>query len=78
MQEIKMKTKAFDCDYCVRFKPANQLFIRISNSSIAEVSAVFSDEEELAELSYSGRKYEGYKRLRSVKDEGTQLFLILE
>ena len=78
MQEIRTKTKAFDSDYCVPFAPAKQLFIRISNSTIAEASSVFSDEEELKELSYSGRRLEGYKRLHSVKDEGTQLFLILE
>lgn len=77
MRDLKTKTKAFDSGYFIPRLP-NQLYIRVKNAAYQEVSDTFNNPAEIAEISYRGRIYHDYTKCRTIRDEGTQIFLILE
>ncbi len=57
MEKIKTATgKEFDCDYLSQIPAPDQVYIRVCNTSIAEVARVFSNPEETVQL-YCGAHY---------------------
>lgn len=78
MKEFKTKTKEYNCDFCTPFDPKKQLFVRITDSTMAEIATVFSNVDELSDMSYCGKAIEGYTKLITIRDEGHHIFLILE
>lgn len=48
--------KTFDCDYFNPFPPANQVNLRVLNSSLVEVASVFGNPKETVQL-WCGEQY---------------------
>lgn len=71
MEKLKTATgKQFLCDYFNPCEPVERLTIRISNASVAEVAAVFSDQNETKTL-WCGNDYASqYSTLVSIIPEG--------
>lgn len=78
MKDLKTRTHIFDANFFIARQNPKQLMIRIQNSSMAEISDVFHEPTELAVLTYRGRPYHGYINCKTIRDEGMQIFLILE
>jgi hypothetical protein len=77
MKDIRTRTHAFDSSFFIERQNPKMIMARIANSTIREISDVFNNPIELAELSFRGRQYHGYTRCR-IRDEGNQVFLIIE
>lgn len=78
MKDLRTRAHTFDSNFFIPRENPKQLMIRIQNSSMAEISSVFHEPTELAELTYRGRPYHGYINCKTIRDEGSQIFLILE
>ena len=76
--KLYTKTHEFDCDYCSEFKPMKQLFVRLENTTIAEIASVFSNISEISEMKYCGRDITWVSKLNTIRNEGTSIFVILE
>lgn len=78
--ELKTKNFSFDCDYCVALDDTNrhQLFIRLPAKDKMEAIKAFDNPAELAGLSFCSEPVPGYTRLASFRNEGEQVFFVLE
>ena len=57
MEKLKTATgKEFDCDYFNQFPSANQVNLRVLNSSLVEVASVFGNPKETVQL-WCGEQY---------------------
>lgn len=78
--ELKTKSFAFDCDYCVPLKDGmrNQLFIRLLPADKLDAIKAFDNPAELEQLSFCGEPVPGFTRLASFRNEGERAFFVLE
>lgn len=79
MKELRTKTHAFDCDYCVPVTntPRPLLYIRVKSADMVRAVGAFDDPNELSELSFCGKPIRGYTRLQSFRNEGALSFFVL-
>lgn len=77
MKDLKTKNHVFDCDFFIESPSLRQIMIRIQNSKIGVVSNVFHEATETALIYYRGKPYHEYTKCLVVRDEGTQVFVML-
>lgn len=78
METLKTASgKEFLCDYFVSMDYPAQAFVRILNTSIAEVAAVFSDPAETIQLRYGECYLENYTKLAVIFVEGNAIKITL-
>ncbi len=79
-KELKTKSYAFDCDYCVPLRDGlrNQLFIRLFPADKLRAITAFDDPAELEQLTFCDNPVPGFTRLASYRNEGERAFFVLE
>lgn len=78
METLKTATgKEFQCDYFVDMDYPAQAFIRILNTSIADVAAVFSNPAETIQLCYGDRYLAHYTKLAVIFVDGNAVKITL-
>lgn len=78
MEKLKTATgKEFECDYFNPFPPANQVNLRVLNTSLATVAAVFGDPKETVQMWYDGQYAAQYTRLVAIVPEGDATRIVL-
>lgn len=69
--------KRFDCDYFNPFPPANQVNLRVMNTSLAEVATVFGNPSETVQL-WCGEQYLAHHtKLVAIVPEGDAIRVVL-
>lgn len=69
--------KEFKTDYFNPSATLGRLTIRLKESTMAEVAAVFSDPAETDRLTHAGRTVEGYTKLIYISPEGDAIRVAL-
>ena len=78
MKDLRTRTKLFDCDFFIQRENPRQLMIRVKNTTMREVENTFRNPTEISELTFRGRPYNGFEKCLIIRNEGAQIFLILE
>ena len=78
MEKLKTATgKEFDCDYFNPFPPVGQINLRVLDSPLPTVAAVFSDPSETVQL-WCGEQYSAhYTKLVAIVPEGNAIRVVL-
>lgn len=78
MEKLKTATgKSFDCDYFNPCPPVGQVNLRVLNTSLTTVAAVFSDPLETVQL-FCGEQYAAqYTKLVAIVPEGNAIRVVL-
>ena len=78
MEKLKTATgKEFDCDYFNPFPPVGQTNLRVLNTSLATVAAVFANPNETVQL-WCDRQYAAkYTKLVAIVPEGDAIRVVL-
>lgn len=77
---MKVKTasgKQFDCDYLDHSERHRQANVRILNTPIYEISRVFSNPEETAQLWFGNDYAAGFTKLLALIDDGDAIRVVL-
>lgn len=78
MEKLKTATeKQYDCDYFNHFPPAGQVNIRILNSSLVEVAAVFGNPAETVQLWCNGQYLAHHTKIIAIVPEGDAIRVVL-
>lgn len=78
METVKTATgKEFSCEYISTIPYPARAYIRIPNTPLSEIAAVFSDPAETAQLFYCEHCIEGYTRLMSLVNEDNAVRVVL-
>ena len=78
MEKLKTaKEKEFPCDYFNPFPQSGQVNIRVLNSALAQVAAVFSDPQETMQLFCGDQCLTGFTRLLAIVPEGDAIRVVL-
>lgn len=67
---VKTKNYIFESDYCVTIASPARLYLRVLNTSLADVAAAFGSGNETAQIVVDGTSYEGYTNLLAISVEG--------
>lgn len=79
MAKLKTATgKEFDCDHLTTIPSPAFAFIRVLNTPLASVAAVFSDPSETMQLWYDNLYLAHYTKLVSLIPEGSAVKVSLE
>lgn len=78
MEKLKTASgKTYDCDYFNPFPPAGQINLRVLNTPLATVAAVFSVSRETVQM-WCGDEYAAnYTRLIAIVPEGDAIRVVL-
>ncbi len=78
MDKLRTNTgKEFDCDYLAVIPSPPRAYIRVCNTSIMDVAAIFSDKAETALLRYGQHELAGHTCLMGINLEGDALKVTL-
>lgn len=76
----KLKTamgKQFDCDYFNPFPPANQVDIRILNTTLSEVARVFGNPKETVQLWFENQYLSQHTKVVAIVPEVDAIRVVL-
>lgn len=78
MEKLKTATgKKFDSDYLTTIPYPAQAYIRVLNTTLATVAAVFSDPAETVQLLHGGHYLANYTRLVAIVPEQEAIKVVL-
>ena len=78
MDTIKTSSgKLYECDSLSAIDSPCRLYVRIVNSTLAEIATTFGDKEEIKELLYGDILLIGYTKLLSMIIEDTAIRVVL-
>lgn len=77
MEYLKTATKEFLCDYFNPSKATGQCNLRVLDTPIVEVAAVFSDPTETDRMQFDGVIAEGYTELVAIIPEQNAIRVVL-
>ena len=78
MEKVKTATgKEFDCDYFNTLAVVGQTNIRVLNTTIVDVAAIFSNPRETAQLYWEHLYASQYTKLIAIVPEGNAIRIVL-
>lgn len=78
MEKVKtVSGKEYACDYFNPCPPVGQINVRVLNSTLVDVAAVFANKSETQLLECAGVRAEGYTRLVALVPEPDAIRVIL-
>lgn len=78
MEKLKTATgKEFNCDYFNPFPPVGQINLRVLNTALATVAAVFSNPTETVQMWWNGQYAAQYTKLVAIVPEMDAVRVVL-
>ena len=78
MEKLRTATgKEFDCDYFNPFPPVGQTNLRVLNTPLPTVAAVFADPQETVQMWFEGQYAAQYTKLIAIVPENGAVRVVL-